>query len=315
MQNWPTQGEGLFVLASIELWIPVTIAAAFFQTLRFMLQKSLSAARLSATGATFARFCYSAPFVVAGLATYLIWSGRALPETSGMFWVFAAFGGLTQILATVCVVMLFRERNFAVGITFKKTEVMQTALVGFVLLGEGVTFGGFLAISIGLVAVLILSRAPDVSGVWWQHLSSKASVLGLSSGVFFAISGVTYRGASLELAADAPLRAGVTLAAVVVMQMIAMLVWLIWRDRAQIGAVWRARGTAVWVGLTSLAGSFCWFYAFTMQNAAYVNALGQVELIFSMLASVLFFQETISKREYLGIALLGLSILVLILVI
>ena len=36
----------------MSLWIPVSIAAALFQTLRFMLQKWLSTARLSAEGAT-----------------------------------------------------------------------------------------------------------------------------------------------------------------------------------------------------------------------------------------------------------------------
>lgn len=299
----------------MELWIPVTVAAAIFQTLRFMLQKSLSAAALSATGATFARFVYSAPLVLAGLAIYLGVTGTEVPDTSLRFWGFAALGGLTQILATVLVVLLFRERNFAVGITFKKTEVMQTALVGLVLLGEGISLGGFAAILIGLVAVLVLSKTPNVDGAWWRHLGTRATLLGLSSGLLFAVSGVTYRGASLELAADAPLRAGVTLAAVVTMQMSAMALWLLWREPGQIGAVWRARSVAVWVGLTSLGGSFCWFLAFTLQNAAYVNALGQVELIFSLLASVLFFREKISARELAGMALLGVSILVLVLVI
>jgi drug/metabolite transporter (DMT)-like permease len=299
----------------MELWIPVTVAAAIFQTLRFMLQKSLSAAALSATGATFARFVYSAPLVLAGLALYLWISDAALPQTGARFWLFAALGGLTQILATVLVVMLFRERNFAVGITFKKTEVMQTALVGLLLLGEGISLGGFIAMLIGLAAVVILSKTPGIAGAWWRHLGTRATVFGLSSGLLFAVSGVTYRGASLELAADAPLRAGVALAAVVTMQMLAMAVWMVLREPGQIGAVWRARSVAVWVGLTSLGGSFCWFLAFTLQNAAYVNALGQVELVFSFLASVLFFRERISAREVGGMALLGLSILVLVLVI
>ncbi len=94
-----------------------------------------------------------------------------------------------------------------------------------------------------------------------------------------------------------------------------MTIWLLWRDPGQIRAVWVARRTAVWVGLTSLAGSFCWFLAFTLQNAAYVNALGQVEMVLSLLASVLFFRETIHRREMLGMALLGVSLLTLILVI
>lgn len=300
----------------MSLWIPVTLAAAAFQTLRFMLQKSLSTTKLSAAGATFSRFCYSAPLILGFLALYLVATGRDLPSLGAVFWGFAAVGGLAQILATICVVALFKQRNFAVGITFKKTEVIQTALVGFVILGEGVSALGFAAILLGLAAVLLLARGPNAQGAWIRQLGNRASALGLGSGVLFAFSAVSYRGASLEIAAADPvLRAGVTLACVVCLQTLAMALWLGWRDRAELRAVWAARRVAVWVGLFSMAGSFCWFLAFTLQNAAYVKALGQIELILSLLASVLFFRETVSPREIGGMALLGLSILLLVLAI
>ena len=298
----------------MELWIPVTIAAASFQTVRFMLQKVVSTKQLSAGGATFARFVYSAPLIWAGLALWLWLAERPLPDLSAAFWGYGALGGMSQILATVAVVLLFRERNFAVGITFKKTEVILAALVGLIILGEGVTTGGLAAILIGLAGVLLLSRNPGVEGGWLRHLTSRASVLGIGSGVLFAISGVSYRGASLEIAAEAPLRAAVTLAAVVTMQALAMAVWLSWREKGQIAAVWGARKTAVWIGLMSLGGSFCWFLAFTLQTAAYVKALGQVELVLSLTASMLFFREKVTAREVMGMALLGASILLLIVV-
>lgn len=299
----------------MSLWIPVTVAAAIFQTLRFMLQKTLSTTRMSAAGATFSRFVYSAPLLWVAIAIYMTMTGADLPHLGPAFWIYAVIGGTTQIFATLAVVMLFKERNFAVGITFKKTEVMQTAVVGFILLGEGISLGGFLAILIGLAAVLLLSRTADAPGAWWRHLTTRASVLGLGSGVLFAFSAVGYRAASLQIDAVPWERAAVTLAAVVTMQMVSMGLWLALRDPAELRAVWAARRVAVWVGLMSLCGSFCWFLAFTLQNAAYVNALGQVEMIFSLMASVLFFRERISGREILGMALLGVSILLLILVI
>lgn len=302
----------------MSLWIPVTIAAASFQTVRFMLQKVLSTATLSPAGATFARFAWSMPLILAGLAVYLGASGRSLPELSARFWMFAAIGGTAQILATICVVALFKQRNFAVGITFKKTEVIQTAIVGLVVLGDAISAWGWAAIGIGLAAVLVLSKPSEGGGdvAWWRHLTNRASRLGLGSGVLFAFSAVSYRGASLELAELEPaFRAAVTLAAVVSLQAGSMALWLAWRDRAQLAAVWAARRVGLWVGLTSMGGSFCWFLAFTLQNAAYVKALGQVELLLSLLASVLFFREKASGREVLGMALLGLSILALVLAI
>lgn len=300
----------------MSLWIPVTIAAAIFQTLRFMLQKHLSRVQLSAAGATFARFLYSAPLVAVLLALYLVLTDQALPTLSTAFWIYGLAGGAAQVFATVCVVILFKERNFAVGITFKKTEVMQTVFVGLIVLGEGVSWLGFAAIFVGLIGVLLLSDSPGGEGVWIRRIANRAAGLGLVSGVFFAISGVCYRGASLGIAsADPLLRAGVTLSAVTMMQMLGMALWLWWREVGQISAVWRARSVAGWIGLTSMAGSMCWFTAFTLQTTAYVNAVGQIELIFSLLASSLFFRESISRREIAGIAVLGVSILMLILLI
>lgn len=297
----------------MSLWIPVTLAAATFQTVRFMLQKSLSSVKLSATGATFARFAYSMPLVLLGLVVAMRLSGLPLPALPPLFWLYAAIGGLSQILATIFVVALFKQRNFAVGITFKKTEVIQTAIVGFVVLGDRVSTGAFGAILLGLLAVLLLSKTPGGSGAWWRHLTNRASQLGLGSGVLFAFSAVSYRGASLQLGdGEAWFRALVTLAVVVSIQFLSMALWLVWRDRAELRAVWDTRRTGIFVGLTSLGGSFCWFWAFSLQNAAYVKALGQVELIFSLMASVLVFRETVTRREIAGMVLLGLSILILV---
>ncbi|MEL7124802.1 MAG: DMT family transporter [Pseudomonadota bacterium] len=300
----------------MTLWIPITLAAAFFQTLRFMLQRQLSLGTLSAAGATLARFLYSAPLVAVGIALYLTASGQSLPAMPPTFWVYAAMGGVAQILATVAVVMLFKARNFAVGVTFQKTAVMQAVLSGWLLLGDTVSVWGFGAIAIGLVGVLLLSVPPELARFGWRDLMNRAAGLGLGAGFLFAISGVSYRGASLSLALDDPFaRAGLTLAAVTAMQTVAMVLWLRWRDPGQVRAVWGARRVAVWVGLMSMAGSFCWFTAFTLQNAAYVNAVGQIELVFSGLASVLIFREAITRRELAGMGILMASILTLVLVI
>ena len=299
-----------------DLWIIVTLLAAVFQTARFMLQKVLATSTLSPAGATFSRFIYSAPFIALLLAAYLHLTQASIPVLDMRFWGFGALGGTAQILATVCVVALFKERNFAVGITFKKTEVIQTVLVGVLLLGELISWGGFAAIALGLLGLLLLSGGKEASGFHLSDFHNRAAGLGIASGILFAFSAVSYRGASLTLADDDPLlRAGVTLMAVVMMQTVIMAVWLYFREQGEIARVWRARRVAIWIGLTSMGGSLCWFIAFTLQNAAYVKAMGQVELILSIMASTLFFREKITAREALGMAVLIASILLLILAI
>ncbi|MEO0391376.1 MAG: EamA family transporter, partial [Pseudomonadota bacterium] len=168
----------------------------------------------------------------------------------------------------------------------------------------------------GVLGVLLLSVPPGQARFDWRDLGNRASKLGLSAGFLFAISAVCYRGASLEIEARDPLlRAGTTLAAVTAMQMIGMAIWLRLRQPGEIAAVWRARRVALWVGVMSMAGSFCWFLAFTLQTAAYVKALGQIELVFSALATLLIFRESVSLREWLGIGVLSVSILALVLAI
>ena len=298
----------------MDTWILITIGAALAQTLRFVLQKQLKIAGLSTGGATFARFIYSAPLVVVLILLYAVASDQPIPAMPGRFWAFALTGGLAQILATMCVVALFSHRNFAVGITFKKTEVVMTAVAGFLILNEGVGLAGAVAIGIGLAGVLVLSDPPGGSGAFLSRIVNRAAGLGLASGALFAVSAVSYRGASLALSnGDTALRAGVTLAIVTASQSLAMALWLGWRDRAQIAAVLRAWRVAGLVGVTSMIGSFLWFSAFTLQNAAYVKALGQIELIFALAASALFFRERITARELGGIVLLSVGILVLVL--
>ncbi len=294
----------------MDAWILFSVAAAAAQTVRFMVQKHLRATGLSTAGATFARFLYSAPLILALVLAYLNATGQAVPGMTGRFWAFALAGGLTQILATMCVVALFSHRNFAVGITFKKTEVMLTALAGLAVLGDQVSAAGWGALALGLVAVLMLSDTPGGQGV--RRFANRAAGLGLLSGVFFAVSAVSYRGATLEIVTDdLAVRAGWTLAMVTSSQLLGLGAWLAWRERGQIAAVARAWRSVALVGLFSMLGSYCWFAAFSLQSAAYVFAVGQVELIFSLAASVLFFRETVSRREIAGIALLTVSILVI----
>jgi drug/metabolite transporter (DMT)-like permease len=280
-----------------------------------MFQKQLKVAGLSTAGATFARFFFAAPFVIAIAISYGVTTGQGLPELPPVFWAYVVVGGTSQILATMCVVALFSLRHFAVGITFKKTEVLLSVLIGFVILGDAITLPALIAVMLGLGGVLLLADPPDASGAWHQRIMNKAVLLGLTSGLFFGLSGVSYRGASLSIGqGDTFYRAIVAMAFVVVFQFVTMLVWLKWREAGQIWAVIRAWRIVSMVGLTSMIGTMCWFTAFTLQSAGYVNAVGQIELLFSIAIGALVFGERISTREWQGLILLTGSIVMLVLV-
>ena len=301
----------------MSLWIPITIFAAFAQNLRFMLQKHLKATKLTTGGATFARFLFAAPIAVLMVVT-LAWFGWEIPAASPRTGLFVIIGGLAQITATMLVVALFAERNFAVGITLKKTEAILTAVVGFIVLGEGISLWAVLTILVGIIGVILLSDPPKLAGegAWYKRIFNRAAAYGIGSGAIFAISATCYRGASLSLSSgDFIIRATFTLACVTTFQTIAMSLWLRLREPGEITRVMQSWRVTMLVGITGVLGSLGWFMAFTLQNAAYVKALGQIELVFTFAASYLIFKERNSGREIVGIGLVVVSILLLILVI
>ncbi len=54
-----------------------------------------------------------------------------------------------------------------------------------------------------------------------------------------------------------------------------------------------------------MLGSVGWFTAMTLEQASYVRAFGQIEFIFAMLVSTLFFRERYTRNELVGIALIA----------
>ena len=62
-----------------------------------------------------------------------------------------------------------------------------------------------------------------------------------------------------------------------------------------------------------MLGSAAWFTAMTLENAAYVRAVGQIELVFTLVASYFFFRERSTALELVGIVLIVGGIVILLL--
>ena len=297
------------------LWIPITIAAAFFQNLRSALQKAIKG-RLSTTGASYARFVYALPFALVYAWALHAWGGHALPEAHGTFLLWCLFGSISQILFTVVLLWMFSFRSFAVGTTFSKLEVVLIAALGAVLLGDTVGPVAILAIAIGAAGTLLLAMTETrlSPGALIRGLGEKATAVGLLCAALLGASVVGFRGAALSLGhPDFVMAAAYTLAIALVMQTAMMGAWFIAFDRAELARVFREWRRALPVGVAGLLGSICWFTAFTLMNAAYVRAVGQIELLFTFLASVFFFREQVKTSEIAGIVLIVCAILLIVL--
>ena len=297
----------------MELWIPITIAAAFFQNLRSALQKHLKA-ELSTTGATFARFAYAAPLAALYVSGLVVLGEFDLPQPNARFVTYAIIGGLAQISATALLVYLFSFRNFAVGTTYSKTETVQTALFGIVILGDPLSLVAALAILISLIGVMLISVARSRTSTTRMllALAEKPALIGIASGACFGISAISYRGASLSLGGEGFLvQAAFTLACVTLFQTLVMALYMRLREPGQLTKVARSWRVSGWTGVAGMLASAGWFTAMTIQNAAYVRALGQIELLFTLAASRLFFKERSNPLELVGIVLVVGGILLL----
>lgn len=299
----------------IALWIPATIAAAFLQNLRSAMQKAIKG-RLSTTGAAYSRFLYAFP---GGLLIAFLLSGpggRELPAANGLFLVYAALGGACQILFTVVLLWMFSFRSFAVGTTFSKLEVILIAILGAILLGDTIGPIAIAAVAVSGIGTALLALSEtrlSLKGLV-RGLTEKATLIGLLSAAFLGASVVFFRGAILALDwPDRLMASSYALAVALTMQTAMMGAWFLAFDRAQLRAVLREWRRAAPVGLVGLLCSLCWFLAFSQENAAYVRALGQVELVFTFLASVFVFREEARRAEVAGILLIVAAIVAIVL--
>jgi drug/metabolite transporter (DMT)-like permease len=304
----------------MEFWAIITIGAAFLQNMRSALQKHLKS-RMGTTGATFVRFGFGLPFAFLYLAILNRGFDRPLPVPGLVFAGWAVVGALAQIAATFLLVHLFSFRNFAVGTAYSRTEPAQAALIALVLFGETVTGGTFAAILVSIAGVMLISvaRTTLTPSALVTSVLSRTALIGLTSGFFFGLSGTAYRAASLSLAPtlpapDAVMQAGYTLCVVIVVQTVSMLVWMLWRDRAELTRIRAAWKISALVGFVGATASFGWFIAMTLQQVAVVKALAQVEMLFTFASSVLFFKERINRLEVAGCGLIVFGVLLLVLV-
>ena len=299
----------------MEAWVAITVAAAFLQNLRSALQKHLKG-RLSTAGAAYVRFFYAWPFALVYVYALHRWGELPLPLPNAAFILYCLLGSVAQILFTVFLLWMFSFRNFAVGTTFSKLEVVQVAILGAVILGDNLSLAAVLAVAISALGVVAMSIGQNriTLRALVRGLTEKPTLIGLASAAFVGGSVVFFRGAALSLQHDsAAMAAAYALAVSLLIQTLIMGVYLRWREPGELTRVivhWRWAGT---VGVVGVLGSIGWFSAFTLENAAHVRALGQIELVFTFIATTMVFREHVNWRETVGMVLVVVGILILIL--
>jgi len=95
------------------------------------------------------------------------------------------------------------------------------------------------------------------------------------------------------------------------LQTLLCIIYIYIKERQQLSIMMRHLRLASFVGATSALGSIGWFTAMSFQNAAIVKSLGQLEFVLTLLITYFFFKEKIKFREYVGMFLILISVVLL----
>jgi drug/metabolite transporter (DMT)-like permease len=296
------------VTATPWLWAVFTVAAAFAQTIRNAMQRELTAS-LGTVGATQVRFLFGFPFALIFFAVLLVVTGAPVPRPGFYFWPWVAAGAFIQIAATALMLAAMGERSFVVTIAYTKTEPIQVALFGFIVLGDVVTPSMLAAIVAATLGVIVMSTKPGgmVGGI-------KPTLLGLASGGALALAVIGFRGAILSLGlADYVMAATFTLVVGLAIQSAALSLYLSLRRPTVMFALLRAWKPSLFAGFMGALASQFWFLAFALATAASVRTLALVEVLFAQLVARYGFGQRTSAREAIGMALVvcGVALLLL----
>jgi drug/metabolite transporter (DMT)-like permease len=279
-------------------WAVFTLIAAAAQTARNAMQRELTAS-LGTVGATHVRFLFGFPFALLFLAGSLAITGAPLPQPGEIYWPWIIVGCLAQIAATALMLAAMADRSFVVAIAYIKTEPVQVALFGLVLLGDKVTAGMAIAIMIATAGVMVMALKPGA-----DTRSLRPTLLGLAAGAMFGLSANGYRGGILSLGmADYVTASTFTLAIGLVLQSALLSLYLWAREPGVLAAIFRAWRPSLFAGFTGALASQFWFLAFALAAAASVRTLALVEVLFAQAISFFVFRQPATRREAFGIVL------------
>lgn len=291
------------------LWAVFTVIAAAAQTARNAMQRELTAT-LGTVGATHVRFLFGFPFAILFLIGVCVVTESALPNPPSVYWPWIVLGFMAQIAATAMMLSAMSDRSFVTTIAYIKTEPVQVALFGLILLGDRVTPMLALAIVTATAGVVVMSLKPGAV----QAGGIKPTLVGLLSGGMFGLSAIGYRGAilSLDLQDNFVLAATFTLTVGLICQAALLSAWLAVRDPKILKAIFLAWKPSLFAGFMGALASQFWFLGFAIATAASVRTLALVEVLFAQGISKFIFKQPTTGRELLGIAMIVLGVVLLI---
>ena len=294
-------------------WVLITVVASLSQTLRSVFQKNIIE-DVGVLASAYSRFIFALPFVALLAVSFLGAQEIVLLKTISLkAWFFLIAASICQILFTIILIKLFTLRSFAIGVAFSKTEVIQTTLLEIIIIGFILTSHVFLSIIIGFIGMLFMSKQKLIGKLGYNSLFLKQVTLGVSCGIFLGLSSVLYKVALDSVVTDLIYKKVLVLSFLALaFQSVIFGTYIVSTEGKQnvlkLFSIWK-KGLPV--GFFGCVATFCWFSAFSLIDATFVRAVGQLEIVFSVLISYIFYKEKITGFELIGMSLITISILAL----
>jgi drug/metabolite transporter (DMT)-like permease len=291
------------------LWIPFTIIAALGQVARNAMQRQLTGP-LGTWGATNIRFLFGFPFSLIFFAIVVVATGDPVPWPTAVFWPWLLLGAFSQIVGTGLMLLAMNDRSFVVTTAYLKTEAIQTAIFGFVFLGDHLTLLKIVAILIASAGVIFAALRP---GGAKGFADMKPTVLGLGAAAAFALSAVGFRGAVIVVpGVTFVTAASFTLVFGLFVQTLVLSIYLLVRAPDVLRKILWLWRPSLLAGFTGAFASQFWFLAFALTAAANVRTLALVEVLFAQAVAYYSFKQPISARELSGIVLIVVGVALLV---
>jgi drug/metabolite transporter (DMT)-like permease len=297
----------MFTIAT--LWIPFTLVAALGQVARNAMQRSLTGP-LGTWGATNIRFLFGFPFSIIFFTAVIAVTGDHVPWPTAAFGPWLLLGALSQIVGTGMMLLAMNDRSFVVTTAYLKTEAIQTAIFGFVFLGDHLTLLKVIAILIATAGVVIAALRP---GAEKGFADLKPTLLGLGAAAAFALSAVGFRGAVIVVpGVTFVTAASYTLVFGLFVQTLVLSIYLLFRAPDVLKKILGLWKPSMLAGFTGAFASQFWFLAFALTAAANVRTLALVEVLFAQGVAYYSFKQPLSAREVSGIVLIVVGVALLV---
>jgi len=280
----------------VTLWPLLAIGAAGLQVVRNASQRSLTE-RLGLWGATYIRFLYGLPFALLWGAIILsIYGPSGSPSWSFCGWVL--FCSTMQIAGTAAMIIAMRTRAFAVTTALLKTEVLGSAVIGFVLIGDRLSASDWLGASVGTIGVLLMAH------VSVDRKALAAAFAGAGSGILFAFTAVGYRAAALTWGGEPWVGAASALTATLAMQSLMGGAFMFAHDPSALREVFKAWRPSIIPGGAGSISSALLLTAFaTGPSVAAVKTVQLVDVLIAWAVSRHMFREKVAPWEVAGAVL------------